>query len=48
MSMMADGFLCRRAIEPGFDTANAGDTLFAAMRALAQVTRLPAAGAAND
>ncbi|OYX58321.1 MAG: hypothetical protein B7Y93_01850 [Micrococcales bacterium 32-70-13] len=35
--MMADGFLCRRATDPTFDTAMAADTLFAAMRGLARV-----------
>lgn len=39
--MMADGFFCRKAIEPEFDAAAAADTLFAAMRGLAQVMLLP-------
>jgi hypothetical protein len=41
--MMADGFLCRRAVDPTFDSAMAADTLFASMRALAQTTLLPEA-----
>lgn len=40
--MMADGFFCRRAMDPAFDAAMAAETLFAAMRGLAQVLRLPA------
>ena len=36
ISMMADGFLCRRGVDPFFDSALAGKALFAAMRALAQ------------
>jgi AcrR family transcriptional regulator len=43
ISMMADGFLCRRAVDPTFDSAMAADTLFASMRALAQTTLLPEA-----
>ena len=39
--MMADGFFCRRATDPGFDAAMAADTLFKAMRGLAQVLLLP-------
>ena len=35
--MMADGFFCRRATDPGFDAAGAADTLFVAMRGLARV-----------
>ncbi len=41
--MMADGFFCRRAMDPGFDAAMAAETLFKAMRGLAQVLVLPAA-----
>lgn len=44
--MMADGFFCRRATDPNFDAAIAADTLFQAMRGLAQVLVLPAAHAA--
>ena len=40
--MMADGFLCRRATDANFDAAEAAETLFAAMRGLAQVLLLPA------
>jgi TetR/AcrR family transcriptional repressor of uid operon len=40
--MMADGFFCRRAMDPNFDAAGAAETLFAAMRGLAQVLLLPA------
>lgn len=39
--MMADGFFCRRATDPAFDPAMAADTLFRAMRGLAQVLLLP-------
>ncbi len=39
--MMADGFFCRRATDPGFDAVMAADTLFKAMRGLAQVLLLP-------
>jgi hypothetical protein len=39
--MMADGFFCRRAVDPNFDAAAGADTLFAAMRGLAQVLLLP-------
>lgn len=35
--MMADGFFCRRATDPGFDAVMAADTLFTAMRGLARV-----------
>lgn len=45
ISMMADGFLCRRAVDPFFDSALAGQALFAAMRALAQTLLLPEAEA---
>lgn len=41
--MMADGFFCRRATDPSFDPAMAADTLFKAMRGLAQVLLLPPA-----
>lgn len=41
ISMMADGFFCRRGMDPNFDSAVAAETLFAAMRSLAQVLRLP-------
>ncbi len=44
--MMADGFFCRRATDPNFDAAMAADTLFRAMRGLAQVLVLPAPQAA--
>lgn len=45
MSMMADGFMCRRAMDPNFDLAAAAETLFSAMRGLAQVLVLePADG----
>lgn len=43
MSMMADGFFCRRAMDPNFDLATAAETLFTAMRGLAQTLLLPAA-----
>ncbi|HEV7257793.1 MAG TPA: TetR/AcrR family transcriptional regulator [Bosea sp. (in: a-proteobacteria)] len=39
--MMADGFFCRRATDPSFDPAMAAETLFRAMRGLAQVLVLP-------
>ncbi|WP_092172333.1 TetR/AcrR family transcriptional regulator [Bosea sp. OK403] len=39
--MMADGFFCRRAVDPQFDAAAGAETLFAAMRGLAQVLLLP-------
>lgn len=42
--MMADGFFCRRAVDPDFDAAAGADALFAAMRGLAQVMLLPPAG----
>lgn len=41
--MMADGFFCRRAVDPEFDADAGAETLFAAMRGLAQVMLLPAA-----
>lgn len=40
MSMLADGFFCRRAMDPNFDTDAAAETLFTAMRGLAQAMRL--------
>jgi TetR/AcrR family transcriptional repressor of uid operon len=42
--MMADGFFCRRATDPSFDPVIAADTLFKAMRGLAQVLLLPETG----
>jgi TetR/AcrR family transcriptional repressor of uid operon len=39
--MMADGFFCRRATDPGFNAVMAAETLFKAMRGLAQVLLLP-------
>lgn len=45
--MMADGFFCRRAVDPDFDAAAGADALFAAMRGLAQTMLLPSAGAAT-
>jgi TetR/AcrR family transcriptional regulator, repressor for uid operon len=42
--MMADGFFCRRAVDPDFDAAAGADALFAAMRGLAQTMLLPSAG----
>lgn len=41
ISMMADGFFCRRAIEPGFDAVAGADILFRSMRALARSLPLP-------
>jgi len=41
ISMMADGFFCRRAMGPNFDVVAAADTLFAGMRQLAQTMLLP-------
>jgi AcrR family transcriptional regulator len=41
--MMADGFFCRRAVDPEFDAAAGAETLFAAMRGLAAVMLLPPA-----
>ncbi|WID94160.1 helix-turn-helix domain-containing protein [Bosea vestrisii] len=41
--MMADGFFCRRAVDPDFDAAAGAETLFAAMRGLAQTMLLPPA-----
>lgn len=45
--MMADGFFCRRATDPSFDPVMAAETLFKAMRGLAQVLRLPASESAE-
>ncbi|WP_186418517.1 TetR/AcrR family transcriptional regulator [Bosea sp. CS1GBMeth4] len=42
--MMADGFFCRRAVDPDFDAVAGADALFAAMRGLAQTMLLPSAG----
>lgn len=47
MSMMADGFMCRRAMDPNFDVAAAAVTLFTTMRQLAQIMLLPPAGGQN-
>ncbi|RXT22857.1 hypothetical protein B5U98_09415 [Bosea sp. Tri-39] len=41
--MMADGFFCRRAVDPDFDAAAGAEALFAAMRGLAQTMLLPPA-----
>lgn len=41
ISMMADGFFCRRAMDPNFDTPVAADTLFTGMRQLAKTMLLP-------
>lgn len=41
INMMADGFLCRRAVDPDFDSTTAAETLFTSMRVLAQTTLLP-------
>lgn len=41
--MMADGFFCRRAVDPNFDAVAGADALFAAMRGLAQTMLLPPA-----
>jgi AcrR family transcriptional regulator len=41
ISMMADGYFCRRAMDTTFDEVVAADTLFAAMRQLAQTMLLP-------
>ena len=41
--MMADGFFCRRAVDPNFDAAAGAEALFAAMRGLAQTMLLPLA-----
>jgi AcrR family transcriptional regulator len=42
--MMADGFFCRRAVDPNFDAVAGSEALFAAMRALSQVMLLPPQG----
>lgn len=47
MSMMADGFMCRRAMDPNFDVSAAAVTLFTTMRQLAQIMLLPPAGGQN-
>jgi len=41
ISMMADGFFCRRAIESNFDAMAGADVLFRSMRALARTMLLP-------
>lgn len=41
ISMMADGYFCRRAMDPAFDEVLAADTLFTGMRQLAQTMLLP-------
>lgn len=41
ISMMADGFFCRRAVDPNFDVTAAADTLFTGMRQLARTMLLP-------
>ena len=41
ISMMADGFFCRRAIDPDFDLQASAETMFTAMRGLARVLTLP-------
>ncbi|BCB17526.1 TetR/AcrR family transcriptional regulator [Bosea sp. ANAM02] len=41
ISMMADGFFCRRAMDPNFDIPAAADTLFTGMRQLARTMLLP-------
>ena len=41
ISMMADGFFCRRAMDPNFDVVAAADTLFDGMRQLSQTMLLP-------
>lgn len=41
ISMMADGFFCRRAMDPNFDIPVAADTLFTGMRQLAKTMLLP-------
>ncbi|WP_162261761.1 TetR/AcrR family transcriptional regulator [Bosea sp. Root381] len=46
--MMADGFFCRRATDPSFDPAMMAETLFTAMRGLAQVLLLPEAEASSS
>lgn len=43
ITMMGDGFLCRRAADPHFDAATAAETLFTSMRLLARTTLLPEA-----
>jgi TetR/AcrR family transcriptional regulator, repressor for uid operon len=46
--MMADGFFCRRAVDPTFDAVAGADAMFAAMRGLAQTMLLPPAGDATS
>jgi len=46
--MMADGFFCRRATDPSFDPVEAAETLFRAMRGLAQVLLLPSVESATQ
>ncbi len=41
ISMMADGFFCRRAIQPAFDEIAGAEILFNSMRILSQATLLP-------
>jgi AcrR family transcriptional regulator len=41
ISMMADGFFCRRAMDPAFDEVAAAETFFTSMRQLAQSLLLP-------
>jgi hypothetical protein len=41
ISMMADGFFCRRGIEPHFDAEAGADVLFRSMRTLARTMLLP-------
>ncbi len=41
VSMLADGFFCRRGMDPAFDDAFAAETFFRAMRQLAQTMLLP-------
>ncbi|MGX5736880.1 TetR/AcrR family transcriptional regulator [Bosea thiooxidans] len=45
VSMMADGYFCRRGMDPAFDDRFAAETLFDAMRLLAQTMLLPEAKA---
>lgn len=41
VSMMADGYFCRRGMDPDFNDRFAAETLFSAMRQLAQTMLLP-------
>ncbi len=43
--MMADGYFCRRGMDPAFDDRFAAETLFGAMRLLAHTMLLPEAEA---